>query len=127
MYWIRIFLPYQSVHPLNREHLLKNGRTKITRPDTTCWARCLMSFSTNMKISRLSAKCWLTYKRCLVNRVTQPSIVTKQLFKAKIHDGQSVQDNYLMMIKNLVELEKLEVRLDLDLQNDIILQSLTDA
>ena len=41
--------------------------------------------------------------------------VTKQLFKAKMHDGQSVQDHCLMMIKDLEELEKLKVRLDLDL------------
>ena len=53
--------------------------------------------------------------------------VTKWLFKAKIRDGQLVQDHCLMMIKNLEELEKLEVKLDLDLQNDVILQSLTDA
>ena len=53
--------------------------------------------------------------------------VTKRLFKAKMHDGQSVQDYCLMMIKDLEELEKLGVRLDLDLQNDIILQSLIDA
>ena len=32
-----------------------------------------------------------------------------------------------MMIKDMEELEKLGVKLDLDLQNDIILQSLTDA
>ena len=31
------------------------------------------------------------------------------------------------MIKDMEELEKLGVKLDLDLQNDIILQSLTDA
>ena len=46
-----------------------------------------------------------------------------------MHDGQSVQDHYLMMIKNLEELKKLGVKLDQDLQIDIdiILQSLTDA
>ena len=47
--------------------------------------------------------------------------ITKQLFKTKMHDEQSVQDHYLMMIKDLEELEKLGVKLDLDLQNDIIL------
>ena len=44
-----------------------------------------------------------------------------------MHDGQSVQVHYLMMIKDLEELEKLKVKLDQDLQNDIILQSLTDV
>ena len=44
-----------------------------------------------------------------------------------MRDGQSVQDHCLMMIKNLEELEKLKVRLDLDLQDDIILQSLTNT
>ena len=53
--------------------------------------------------------------------------VTKWLFKAKMRDGQSVQDHCLMMFKDLKELEKLGMRLDLDLQNNIILQSLTDA
>ena len=53
--------------------------------------------------------------------------VTKRLFKAQMHDGQLIQDHYLMMIKNLEELEKHGVKLDQDLQTDIILQSLTDA
>ena len=53
--------------------------------------------------------------------------VTKRLFKAKMRDGQSVQDHCLIMIKDLEELEKLRVKLDLDLQNDIILQSLTNT
>ena len=44
-----------------------------------------------------------------------------------MHDGQLVQDHCLMMIKDLEELEKLGLRLDMDLQNDIISQSLTDA
>ena len=44
-----------------------------------------------------------------------------------MHDGQSVQDHYLTMIKDMEELEKLGVKLDFDLQNDIILQSMTDA
>ena len=53
--------------------------------------------------------------------------VTKWLFKAKMRDGQSVQDYCLMMIKDLEELEKLGVKLDLDLQNDVILQSLSPS
>ena len=44
-----------------------------------------------------------------------------------MRNGQLVQDHCLMIIKDLEELEKLRERLDLDLQNDIILQSLTDA
>ena len=44
-----------------------------------------------------------------------------------MHDGQSIQDHCLMMIKDLEELEKLGVKLDQDLKNDIILQSLIDA
>ena len=44
-----------------------------------------------------------------------------------MRDGQSFQDHYLTMIKDMEDLEKLGVKLDLDLQNDIILQSLTDA
>ena len=32
-----------------------------------------------------------------------------------MRDGQSVQDHYLMMIKDMEELEKLDVKLDLDL------------
>ena len=44
-----------------------------------------------------------------------------------MRDGQSVQDHCLTMIKDMEELEKLSMKLDLDLQNDIILQSLIDA
>ena len=44
-----------------------------------------------------------------------------------MRNGQSVQDHCLMMIKNLEEFKKLEVKLDQDLQTDIIRQSLTDA
>ena len=42
-------------------------------------------------------------------------------------DGQSIQDHYLMMIKDMKKLQKLGMKLDLDLQNDIILPSLIDA
>ena len=41
--------------------------------------------------------------------------VMKRLFKAKMHDGQSVQDHCLTMIKDMEELEKLDVKLDMDL------------
>ena len=53
--------------------------------------------------------------------------VCERLFKAKIHDGQSVQDHYLTMIKDLEKLEKLGVILDRNFQIDVILQSLFDA
>ena len=53
--------------------------------------------------------------------------VTRRSFKAQMRDGQSIQDHCLMMIKNLEELEKLGVKIDRDLQIDVILQSLTDA
>ena len=38
--------------------------------------------------------------------------VCQRLFKAKMHDGQSVQDHCLTMIKDLEELEKLGIILD---------------
>ena len=44
-----------------------------------------------------------------------------------MHDGQSVQDHYLTMIKDLEELKKLDIILDKDFQIDMILQSLSDA
>ena len=53
--------------------------------------------------------------------------VCQRLFKAKIRDGQSVQDHCLTMIKDLEELEKLDIILDKDFQIDVILQSLSDA
>ena len=53
--------------------------------------------------------------------------VCQRLFKAKMHDGQSVQDHCLTMIKDLEELEKLGIILDKDFQIDVILQSLSDA
>ena len=47
--------------------------------------------------------------------------VSKQLFKAKMRDGQLVHDRYLTMIKDLEELEKLGLSMDKDLQVDLIL------
>ena len=35
--------------------------------------------------------------------------VCQKVFKAKMHDGQSVQDHYLIMIKDLEKLEKLGI------------------
>jgi len=40
--------------------------------------------------------------------------VCQRLFKAKMHDGQSIQDHCLTMIKDLEELEKLGIILDKD-------------
>ena len=42
-----------------------------------------------------------------------------------MRDGQSVYDHCLTMIKDLEELEKLDMSMDKDLQVDLILQSLT--
>ena len=47
--------------------------------------------------------------------------VCQRLFKAKMHDGQSVRDHCLTMIKDLEELEKLDVILDRNFQIDVIL------
>ena len=44
-----------------------------------------------------------------------------------MYDGQSVQDHCLTMIKDLEELEKLDIILDKDFQIDVILQCLSDA
>ena len=62
-----------------------------------------------------------------MNKVAQPSQVYQKLFKAKMRDGQSVQDHCLTMIKDLEELEKLGAILGRDFQIDVILQSLSDA
>ena len=40
--------------------------------------------------------------------------VCQRLFKVKMRDGQSVQDHCLTMIKDLQELEKLDIILDKD-------------
>ncbi|XP_073102195.1 uncharacterized protein [Elaeis guineensis] len=53
--------------------------------------------------------------------------VCQRFFKAKMRDGQSVQDHCLTMIKDLEELEKLGVILDKNFQSDVIFQSLSDA
>ena len=63
-----------------------------------------------------------------MNRVARPSIKSvKDFLKAKMRDGQSVQDHCLTMIKDLEELKKLGIILDKDFQIDVILQSLSDA
>ena len=42
-----------------------------------------------------------------------------------MHDGQSVHDHYLIMIKDIKELQKLEIMIDKELQVNLILQSLS--
>ena len=46
--------------------------------------------------------------------------VCQRLFKTKMRDGQSVQDHCLTMIKDLEELEKLDIILHKDFQIDVI-------
>ena len=44
-----------------------------------------------------------------------------------MYDGQSVHEYYLIMIKDLEKLEKLDMSMDKELQIDLILQSLIDS
>ena len=44
-----------------------------------------------------------------------------------MYDGQSVNDHYLTMIKDIEEPQKLEINIDKELQVDLILQSLLDS
>ncbi|XP_020112156.1 uncharacterized protein LOC109726774 [Ananas comosus] len=53
--------------------------------------------------------------------------VLKRLFRAKISDGQSINNHCLAMIKDIEELEKLRLTMDVELQTDLILQSLPDS
>ena len=50
--------------------------------------------------------------------------VSKRLFKAKMHDGQSVHDHGLTIIKDLEKLKKLGMTMHKELQTDLIPQSL---
>ena len=43
-----------------------------------------------------------------------------------MHDRQSVNNYYLIMIKDIEELQKLGMNIDKELQVDLILQSLPD-
>ena len=45
----------------------------------------------------------------------------------KIRDGQSVNDHYLTMIKDIEELQKLGLNMDKELQVDLIFQSFFDS
>ena len=52
--------------------------------------------------------------------------VSQRLFRVKMHDGQSINDHCLIMIKDIEELQKLGMNIDKKLQVDLILQSLAD-
>ena len=41
--------------------------------------------------------------------------VSQRFFKVKMHDGQSVNDHYLTMIKDIEELQKLDMNMDKEL------------
>ena len=53
--------------------------------------------------------------------------IFRRLFRAKMHDGQSINDHCLIMIKDTKELQKLGMNMDKELQVDLILQSLPDS
>ena len=53
--------------------------------------------------------------------------VSKRLFNSKMHEGQLVHDHYLIIIKNLEELEKLGMSIQKELQVDLILQFLISS
>ena len=53
--------------------------------------------------------------------------VSKKLFNTKIHDGQSIHDHCLTMIKDLEEFKKLEMTMHKKLQVDLILQFLPSS
>ena len=52
--------------------------------------------------------------------------VSQRFFRVKMHDGQSVNDYYLTMIKDIEELQKLKMNMDKKLWMDLILQSLSN-
>ncbi|XP_010930442.1 uncharacterized protein [Elaeis guineensis] len=53
--------------------------------------------------------------------------ISRRLFKAKMHDGQSVYDHSLTKIKDIKELQKLNMTIHKDLLVDLILQSIPDS
>ena len=50
--------------------------------------------------------------------------LSKRLLNMKMHDGQSVYDHCMIMIKDLEELEKLGLNMQRELKVDLVLQSL---
>ena len=53
--------------------------------------------------------------------------VSQRFFRAKMRDGQTVNDHYQTMIKDIEELQKLGMNIDKELQVDLILQFLPDS
>ena len=53
--------------------------------------------------------------------------IFRRLFRAKMSDGQSINDHCLTIIKNIEELQKFGMNMDKKLQVDLILQSLSDS
>ena len=53
--------------------------------------------------------------------------VSKRLFNLKMHEEQSVHKHCMTVIKDIEELEKLELDMQKELQMDLILQSLTSS
>ena len=47
--------------------------------------------------------------------------IFQRLFRAKMHDGQSINDHCLAMIKEIKELQNLSMNMDKELQVDLIL------
>ena len=53
--------------------------------------------------------------------------VSKRLFNLKMHEGQSVHEHCMIVIKDIEELGKLGLEMQKELQIDLILQSLTSS
>ena len=53
--------------------------------------------------------------------------VSKRVFYTKMCEGQSVHDHCLAMIKDIEQLEKLDMSMSRDLQVDLILHSLPSS
>ena len=71
-----------------------------------------------------TVKAMITCKSCMVSRIELRAKVSKRLFNAKMRDGRSVYDHCLTMIKDVEELEKLDMIMHKKLQMDLILQFL---
>ena len=74
-----------------------------------------------------TAKAMLTHLQELYGEESRSMCykVSKRLFNAKMREGRSVHDHCLTMIKDLEELEKLDMTMYKELHVNLILQSLT--